>query len=75
MSIHFVAIAIQCILLLTLSTHWCACLWYVIACPGGECHTETWADSAGGSVMLAELPLQCKTYNMQALPTVVIITI
>ena len=47
MSVGFVAIAIQCVLLLTLSTHWCACIWYLIACPSGECKSGTWADSLG----------------------------
>ncbi|XP_065903305.1 uncharacterized protein [Dysidea avara] len=47
MSLHMVAIGLQCVLLLTLSTHWSACLWYAIGCPATNCRTESWARLAG----------------------------
>jgi hypothetical protein len=28
---------------ITLITHWCTCIWYVLACPTKECVTPSWA--------------------------------
>ena len=48
------------IVLISLSTHFVACLWYLLACQIGECNPNTWAEVAG---MIMLLILFCVVFN------------